>query len=279
MTDNKIINNIVVFFGIFILFLSTSTIALSADCTSCTSSNCCGPPCSANQYCKIYTPGSSPECGCTENQNPTATPTDRPINPPTNTPPAGSPPPGATATPTPPPGATSTPGPTNACVANPGSVIFGTCSNVSQCGSAGASSVSCTNNQCVYSGNLKACPNNTCPSFWVPDGFSCTGNSAYITNPDVSIDANTLSVSFSNVRWNEGLTDCPENRASVQIGPNTSSLTTAWGCEPTWNGGHVLGCVSRSNGSPACNDIWTLIAGNQLCVRSKLEYLSSRGNR
>ena len=278
MTDNKIINNIVVFFGIFILFLFIST-TISYACDSCTNSDCCHDNCSANQYCKIYTPGSSPECGCTENQNPTATPTDRPINPPTNTPPAGSPPPGATATPTPPPGATSTPGPTNACVANPGSVIFGTCSNVSQCGSAGASSVSCTNNQCVYSGNLKACPNNTCPSFWVPDGFSCTGNSAYITNPDVSIDANTLSVSFSNVRWNEGLTDCPENRASVQIGPNTSSLTTAWGCEPTWNGGHVLGCVSRSNGSPACNDIWTLIAGNQLCVRSKLEYLSSRGNR
>jgi hypothetical protein len=154
----------------FLIFLFLIAPKIEAKIPCYTNDDCdCG-------YCCNKLTG---QCStCTSNPCPTSTPTPTPIpggNPtstPTPTPTSGGGgggggTGGATATPTP----TSTPAPQ--CAPNPGSVSWGSCRTTSDC-PASTSSVSCSGGTCVYSGNLKPCPSASCPSRWVPGGWSCS---------------------------------------------------------------------------------------------------------
>jgi hypothetical protein len=162
--------------SITLLFLVGNFQKVLAQCGSCTSQMCCYSSCegcyrtcASTQTCQRIT--NSTFCDCT---GPTPTPTPIPGGNPTSTPTptsggggGGGGTGGATATPTP----TSTPAPQ--CAPNPGSVSWGSCRTTSDC-PASTSNVSCSGDRCVYSDNLQPCPSASCPSRWVPGGWSCS---------------------------------------------------------------------------------------------------------
>ena len=197
---------------IFLLFLSTflvsilpfliknrSSYAMENQCLSCTSNKCCYSSC-PTCYSKCDSDKICVEnnqtgfCSC---QTPTPTPTQQaPV--PTATPTSGAGGGGGgggggpTATPTP----TSTPAPQ--CKPNPGYVDWGTCQHAGQCPSS-TSSVSCTaEGRCRYSGNLKPCPSSSCPSYWVPGGWSCARTPNEVTAPQIDVNPGNLIQDYSD---------------------------------------------------------------------------------
>lgn len=264
-----ILVSFVIFFGVLRYAYAECTVGSSACCG-------CNTRCNSDYgSCDVPTSGGACTDGCTP------TPTTLPQNQATNTPRPTTPP--GQPTNTPPPAATATPNP--ACVSNPGSFTYGgiNCTTANDCPNGGNSTKSCEGGQCIYRGNLKACYDSGCPRFWVPDGWSCYSDN-YITEPDVTINPLTLSVTFSNIRWNfiENSYEFPEDRESVEIGSSPDSLDQAHGCEETWVGTQPWSCTSPNsgNGPATAMNGFNLATSNQICVRARLitfRYLEGGG--
>ena len=271
---------------IYILFLFLifnflfSSRTLAQTCSSCTSSNCCGSVCSAEQYCKTFAPG---ECGCIDLPANTPTPTPPQQNPtPTPTPSGGG---GATPTPTP----TATPTPNPACVPNPGCVYYGSCTTVSQC-TGSTSTVSCVNNQCKYCDNLVPCPNATCPTFWVPGGWSCSQNRNTISVSSIQINPNNVTNPndgdrydakfFVNINFGRVNPSGCTPYYSVSIANSSAGVenadfnNSAKDCTDIWPsaGSTTYNCMSylTNNDSGAETQSGWKYTGGQICARARL---------
>jgi len=263
-------------FSWFSLNPGSSSAYVPVDCEL----NKCGGACESWEKCVSGSSGNycstDASCGPTPTQPAKPTPTPAPIGG------GGG---GANITPT------ETPAPTwdPACVANPGTVVAGNgCTVASDCPSS-TSNIACVNGQCQYTGNLVSCPvGSSCPSYWVPGGWSCSAPQNTLSDLQVQVNPNNES---DNDRYDVRMSvvvNAPNNpnpgkcepRLDFNIGPTENATSWAKGCVGLWSGANPWSCVaSGGNDNRGARNDWETweYQGGQICVNAHLYWVRSAG--